>query len=92
MKTKKDAKQIVKILKEYYKTATCSLDFKNPFEMTIAVMLSAQCTDERVNKITPMLFKKYGTPRKMAKASLEDLEELIHSCGFFKNKAKNMKD
>ena len=91
MKTKKDAKQIVKILKEYYKTATCSLDFKNPFEMTIEVMLSAQCTDERVNKITPMLFKKYGTPRKMAKASVEDLEELIHSCGFFKNKAKNMK-
>ena len=54
-------------------------------------MLSAQCTDERVNKVTPMLFKKYGTPKKMAKANIEDLEELIHSCGFYKNKAKNMK-
>lgn len=91
MKTKKDAKQIIKILKEYYKDATCSLDFKNPFEMTIAVMLSAQCTDERVNKTTPALFKKYGTPKKMAKAKVEDLEELIHACGFYKNKAKNMK-
>lgn len=91
MKTKKDAKQIIKILKEYYKDATCSLDFKNPFEMTIAVMLSAQCTDERVNKTTPALFKKYGTPKKMAKAKVEDLEELIHACGFYKNKAKNIK-
>ena len=91
MKTKKDAKQIIKILKEYYKDATCSLDFKTPFEMAIAVMLSAQCTDERVNKVTPYVFEKYGTPEKMAKAKISDLENLIHSCGFFKNKAKNMK-
>ena len=91
MKTKKDAKQIIKILKEYYKDATCSLDFKTPFEMAIAVMLSAQCTDERVNKVTPYVFEKYGTPEKMAKAEISDLENLIHSCGFFKNKAKNMK-
>ena len=91
MKTKKDAKQIIKILKEYYKDATCSLDFKTPFEMAIAVMLSAQCTDERVNKVTPYVFEKYGTPEKMAKAEISDLENLIHSCGFFKNKARNMK-
>lgn len=91
MKTKKDAKQIIKILKEYYKDATCSLDFKTPFELAIAVMLSAQCTDERVNKVTPYVFEKYGTPEKMAKAEISDLENLIHSCGFFKNKAKNMK-
>lgn len=91
MKNKKDAKQIIKILKEYYKDATCSLDFKTPFEMAIAVMLSAQCTDERVNKVTPYVFEKYGTPEKMAKAEISDLENLIHSCGFFKNKAKNMK-
>lgn len=91
MKNKKDAKQIIKILKEYYKDATCSLDFKTPFEMAIAVMLSAQCTDERVNKVTPHVFEKYGTPEKMAKAEISDLENLIHSCGFFKNKAKNMK-
>ena len=56
MKTKKDAKQIIKILKEYYKDATCSLDFKTPFEMAIAVMLSAQCTDERLKKYTPYVY------------------------------------
>ncbi len=91
MKNKKEAKQIIEILKKYYKNATCSLDFKTPFEMAIAVMLSAQCTDERVNKVTPYVFEKYGTPEKMAKAEISDLENLIHSCGFFKNKAKNMK-
>ena len=91
MKSKKEAEEIVKILKEYYKDATCSLDFRNPFEMTIAVMLSAQCTDERVNKTTPKLFEKYGTPEKMAEAPIEELEKIVHPCGFYKNKAKNMK-
>ncbi len=91
MKSKKEAGEIVKILKEYYKDATCSLDFRNPFEMTIAVMLSAQCTDERVNKTTPKLFEKYGTPEKMAEAPIEELEKIVHPCGFYKNKAKNMK-
>ena len=91
MKTKKDAEKIVKILKEFYPDATCSLDFTTPFEMTIAVMLSAQCTDERVNKTTPKLFKKYNTAEKMANAPIEELEEIVHSCGFYKNKAKNMK-
>ena len=91
MKNKKEAIEIIKILKEYYPEATCSLDFTTPFEMTIAVMLSAQCTDERVNKTTPALFAKYNTPEKMASAPIEELEELIHPCGFYKNKAKNMK-
>ncbi len=91
MKNKKEAHQIIKILKEYYPEATCSLDFRNPFEMVIAVMLSAQCTDERVNKTTPALFEKYGTPQQMANAPIEELEKLIHACGFYKNKAKNMK-
>ena len=91
MKTKKDAKQIVKNLKLYYIDAKCSLDFKNAFEITIAVMLSAQCTDERVNKVTPTLFAKYPTPEKMSKAEIADLENIIHSCGFYKNKAKNIK-
>ena len=87
--SKNDAKQIVKILKDTYPDATCSLDFKTPFQMMIAVMLSAQCTDERVNKTTPELFEKYGTAEKMAKAKLEDVEKIIHPCGFYKNKAKN---
>lgn len=91
MKTKKEAVEIIKILKDYYPDATCSLDFSNPFEMVIAVMLSAQCTDERVNKTTPFLFKKYNTPESMAKADLKEIEEIIHPCGFYKNKAKNIK-
>ena len=68
MKTKKDTLEILKILKEYYPDATCSLDFKTPFQMVIAVMLSAQCTDERVNKTTPELFKKYPDAKALAKA------------------------
>ncbi|MGN1299269.1 MAG: endonuclease III [Candidatus Scatovivens sp.] len=90
MKTKKEAIEIIKKLKEYYPDATCSLDFTTPFEMMVAVMLSAQCTDERVNKTTPSLFKKYNTPEKMAQIKLEELEKIIHPCGFYKNKAKNI--
>ena len=91
MKTKKEAVKIIEILKEYYPDCKCSLDFMSPFEMMIAVMLSAQCTDERVNKTTPSLFKKYNTPEAMANIDLEELEEIIHPCGFYKNKAKNIK-
>lgn len=90
MKSKKETEEIIKILKEYYPDATCSLDFKNPFEMVIAVMLSAQCTDERVNKTTPELFSKYPTPEKMSRADISDIEKIIHPCGFYKNKAKNV--
>lgn len=91
MKSKKVAIEIVEKLKKYYPDATCSLDFKTPFQMVIAVMLSAQCTDERVNKTTPELFEKYGTPEKMAEIDIEELEKIIHPCGFYKNKAKNVK-
>lgn len=90
MKTKKEAVEIIKILKETYPDATCSLDFSTPFQMAISVMLSAQCTDERVNKTTPILFKKADTPEKMSKLSLEEIEEIIKPCGFYKNKAKNV--
>ena len=88
---KKDSKQIIKLLKHTYPEATCSLDFKTPFEMVVAVMLSAQCTDERVNKTTPSIFAKYNTPEDFANIDIEKLEELIHPCGFYKNKAKNIK-
>lgn len=91
MKTKKEAIEIIKILKDYYPDATCSLDFTTPFEMMIAVMLSAQCTDERVNKTTPELFEKYNTPDSIVKADLKEIENIIHPCGFYKNKAKNIK-
>ena len=87
---KKDSKQIVKLLKERYPDATCSLDFETPFEMVVAVMLSAQCTDERVNKTTPSIFAKYNKPEDFVNIDIEELEELIHPCGFYKNKAKNL--
>lgn len=90
MKSKKITEEIIKILKEYYPDAECSLDFTTPFEMMVAVMLSAQCTDERVNKTTPDLFKEYNTPEKMANADIKEIERIIHPCGFYKNKAKNL--
>lgn len=88
---KKQGKQIVEILRNRYPDAKCSLDFSTPFEMLVAVMLSAQCTDERVNKTTPEIFAKYSTPEDFANIDIEELEELIHPCGFYKNKAKNIK-
>ena len=81
----------VKILKDTYPDATCSLDFKTPFQMVVAVMLSAQCTDERVNKTTPSLFEKCKTIQDFAEIDLSELEAIIHPCGFYKNKAKNIK-
>ena len=91
MKKKEEAIEIIKILKEYYSDATCSLDFTTPFEMVIAVMLSAQCTDERVNKVTPNLFEKYSTPEQINNMPIEELEKIIHPCGFYKTKSKNIK-
>lgn len=82
---------IIEILKNTYPEAKCSLDFKTSFELGIAVMLSAQCTDERVNKITPYIFGKYDTPKDFVKLPIEELEKLIRPCGFYRNKAKNIK-
>lgn len=79
------------LLKRYYPDAHCALDYTNPFELLVATVLSAQCTDERVNMVTPQLFKKYPNPKAMAKAPVESIEEIIHSTGFYKNKAKNLK-
>lgn len=88
---KKDAIEIVNLLKKAYPDATCSLDFTKPFELVIAVMLSAQCTDERVNKTTPELFARCKTIQDFADIPIEELEKIIHPCGFYKNKAKNVK-
>lgn len=87
----KQGKELVNILRKRYPDAKCSLDFDTPFEMLVAVMLSAQCTDERVNKTTPSIFTKYSTPKDFANIDINELEELIHPCGFYKNKAKNIK-
>lgn len=88
---KENAIKIIDILKETYSDAKCSLDFNSPFELLIAVILSAKCTDERVNKTTPSIFSKYSTPEDFDKLPLDKLEELIHPCGFYKNKARNIK-
>lgn len=73
-----------------YKDAKCGLDYRNLFELIVAVSLSAQTTDISVNKVTPKLFEKYPTPFDLAIAKLEDVEEIIHSLGLYKNKAKNL--
>ena len=88
---KTDVIKFIEILKETYPDATCSLDFETPFQMVVAVMLSAQCTDERVNKTTPTLFKGCKTIQDFADIDIKELEEIIHPCGFYKNKAKNIK-
>lgn len=82
---------ILKALKKHYPDAHCALDYKNPFQLLIATILSAQCTDERVNKVTPPLFKKYPDAKAMSEADVLDIEKLIHSAGFYKNKSKNIK-
>lgn len=87
----KTAIQIIEKLKNYYPDATCSLDFETPFQILVAVVLSAQCTDERVNKTTPYIFSKYPTVYDFNNMDLSTLEDLIHPCGFYKNKAKNLK-
>ena len=88
MKKNDIAKAVYERLKVQYPDAHCELNHSNPFELLIATILSAQCTDVRVNMVTPALFKKYPTPQKMAKAKLEDMEEFLKSINFFKNKSK----
>lgn len=88
---KQEATKIVEILKRRYPDATCSLDFTTPFQAVVAVILSAQCTDERVNKTTPDIFNKYKSVEDFANIDLQTLENLIRPCGFYKNKAKNIK-
>jgi endonuclease-3 len=87
---KKVALEELAILERTYPQAVTALAYSNPFELTIAVILSAQCTDARVNMTTPALFAKYPTPAKLAKAKLEDVEHIVKSCGFFRMKAKNI--
>jgi len=86
---KRKARRVYKKLDELYPDAHCALIHHGPFQLLIATILSAQCTDVRVNIVTPPLFKAYPTPEKMAKAKIGDLEELIKTTGFFRNKAKS---
>jgi endonuclease-3 len=81
---------ILKGLDEAYPDAVCALTHRTPWELLVATILSAQCTDVRVNMVTPELFKRFPTPAAMAKAKLPELEELIRTTGFFRNKAKSI--
>jgi endonuclease-3 len=85
------AKVIYRQLSRSYPNVRCELDYKNAFQLLVATVLSAQCTDKRVNQTTPALFKKYPNPQKMAKADLRDVQKLVKSTGFFRSKAKNIK-
>ena len=81
---------ILKGLNEAYPEAVCALTHRSPWELLVATILSAQCTDVRVNMVTPELFRRFPTPQVMAKATLPELEELIRTTGFFRNKAKSI--
>lgn len=88
---KERTKTIIQKLKRYYPDAHCALDHEGPLQLMMATILSAQCTDERVNIVTKTLFRKYRTAQDFANASLEDLEQMIKSTGFFRAKAKSLK-
>jgi endonuclease-3 len=86
----KRAPQIFDRLHRAYPDAHCALDFETPFQLLVATILSAQCTDKRVNMVTPALFRRYATPADLAAAKLEELEEMIKSTGFFRNKSRSL--
>jgi endonuclease III len=84
------ALEVLNRLKIHYPDATCSLDYETPFQLLVATILSAQCTDERVNKVTPPLFARFPDAQSMAEANPAEIEDLVKSTGFFRNKAKNI--
>lgn len=90
-KRKVRGEEINRILAQVYPNAKCSLDFKSPFQLVAATILSAQCTDERVNMVTPALFKRCPTPQKLADIWDEELEDIVRTTGFFRNKSKSLK-
>lgn len=90
MTARERVEQLIQIFPEVYPGAHCELDFKNPLQLLIATILSAQCTDKRVNKVTPALFNKYQTAKDFAKARPAELEKAIQSTGFFRNKTKSI--
>src|SRR5215475_10817019 len=91
MTARERVKQLIKAFPKVYPDAHTELNFKNPLQLLVATILSAQCTDKRVNMVTPFLFKKYRSAADYAKASLSELEQEIKTTGFFRNKAKSVK-
>ena len=84
--------ELLRLLHQAYPGAQCELDFETPLELLVATVLSAQCTDQRVNQVTPELFKTYPSAQAYAEADIEELEEAIRSTGFYRNKAKNVQN
>lgn len=85
-----NARQTLDVLEDLYPEAECALVHRNPYELLVATILSAQCTDVRVNAVTPALFARFPTPARLAEAKIQELEEVIKSTGFFRNKARNL--
>jgi len=90
LRSPQEIAEIKKRFLQHYKGSKTELNYKNDYELLIAIILSAQCTDKRVNMITPELFKKYPDIESLANANIEDVKEIIKSCSFFNNKAKNI--
>ena len=90
MKSKAAVKRIIETLKGIYPDALCSLQYEKDYELLFAVRLSAQCTDERVNKVTPALYQRFPTLESFAEADPKEVGEYIHSCGFYNGKARDI--
>ena len=90
MTKKQRALIICDLLKEEYPEAICQLNAQTPFQLIVATRLSAQCTDARVNLVTPALFERFPTENELAEADVNEVEDLIHSCGFYHQKAKDI--
>jgi endonuclease III len=91
MRTKERVERIIEKLKQTYPSAHCELDFDTPLQLLVATILSAQCTDKRVNLVTPSIFRAYPTAQDLAAVSQQELEQAIKSTGFYRNKAKNLR-
>jgi endonuclease-3 len=92
VKRNERAAAVVELLAKEYPDAVCELDFDGPWQLLVATVLSAQCTDQRVNQVTPELFRRWPSPRDLAAAELGDLEEVIRPTGFFRNKARSLRE
>lgn len=90
MRTQEQVNEIVRRLEEEYPLADCTLDYKKDYELLISVRLAAQCTDARVNMITPALFERFPTLESFAEAEVEEVERYVHSCGFYRAKARDI--
>ena len=90
MRTQEQVKEIVRLLLAEYPEASCTLDYGKDYELLFSVRLAAQCTDERVNQITPALFRRFPTLESFAEAEVEEVEKYVHSCGFFRAKARDI--